>query len=137
LRSWVPDALLALWRELHPGAPLQLQLPFVMTIASASGGRAEGRHGKREAPQPKLALAEKLSEQSFRCAEAFIGQDDGFGFANRVGDEALGVQPVQSIPVEALPGSGPIVQGQIQERENGVIDFVCVNLYGLPPSPCG
>jgi hypothetical protein len=137
LRRWVPDALLGLWRELHPGAPLQLQLPFVMTIASAAGVRAEGRHGKLEAAQSKLALAEKLSEQSFRCAEAFIGQDDGFGFANRVGDEALGVQPVESIPVEALPGSGPIVQGQIQERENGVIDFVCVNLYGLPPSPCG
>jgi len=136
LRSWVPDALLWLWRELHPGAPLQLQLPFVM-IASASGVRAEGRHGKPEALQPKLALGEKPGEQPFRCAEAFIGQDDGLGLANRVGDEALGVQPVQRIPVETLPGSGPIVQSQIEERENGVIDFVCVNLYGLPPSPCG
>jgi hypothetical protein len=29
-REWVPEALLELWREVHPGAPLQLQLPFVM-----------------------------------------------------------------------------------------------------------
>jgi hypothetical protein len=32
------------WRELHPGAPLQLQLPFVTTIASVSDVRAEGKH---------------------------------------------------------------------------------------------
>jgi hypothetical protein len=29
------------------------------------------------------------------------------------------------------------VQSQIEERENGLIDFVCVNLHGLPPSSCG
>ena len=28
LRCWVPEVLLGLWRELHPEAPLQLQLPF-------------------------------------------------------------------------------------------------------------
>jgi hypothetical protein len=27
----VPEALLGLWRELHPAAPLQLQLPFAVT----------------------------------------------------------------------------------------------------------
>jgi hypothetical protein len=31
LRYWVPEALLGLWRELHPSAPLQLQLPLAMT----------------------------------------------------------------------------------------------------------
>ena len=116
LRRWVPEALLGPWRELHPGAPLQLQLPFVMTLASVSGVREEARYGKPEAPQPKLALGEKPGEQLFQRAEAFIGQDDGLGLANRVRDEALGMQPVQSIPVKALPGSGPIVQSQIEER---------------------
>jgi hypothetical protein len=57
LRRWVPEALLGLWRELHPGAPLQLQLPFVMRIAMADI-RTEGRPGKPGAPQPKLALGE-------------------------------------------------------------------------------
>ena len=32
LRYWVPEAFLGLWRELHPDAPLQLQLPFGVTI---------------------------------------------------------------------------------------------------------
>lgn len=31
LRYWVPEALLGLWRELHPAVPLQLQLPFAVT----------------------------------------------------------------------------------------------------------
>ena len=37
-------------------------------------------------PHPQLALGEKAGEQPFRCAEAFSGQDDGFGLADRVGD---------------------------------------------------
>jgi hypothetical protein len=60
-RRWVPEALLGLWRELHPGAPLQLQLPFLMTIESVSGVRAEVQHAMPE-PQPKLALGEKHTE---------------------------------------------------------------------------
>jgi hypothetical protein len=28
LRRWVPEVLLRLWRERHPGQPIQLQLPF-------------------------------------------------------------------------------------------------------------
>jgi hypothetical protein len=31
LRYWVPEVLLGLWRELHPDAALQLQLPFAVT----------------------------------------------------------------------------------------------------------
>jgi hypothetical protein len=31
LRYWVPGALLELWRELHPAAPLQMQLPIAVT----------------------------------------------------------------------------------------------------------
>jgi hypothetical protein len=29
----VPEALRELWRELHPGTPLQMQLPFANAIA--------------------------------------------------------------------------------------------------------
>ena len=86
LRRWVPETLLGLWRELHPGVPLQLQLPFIMTIASVSGVRAGGQRGEPEAPQPELALSEKADEQPFRRTEALIGQDDGFGLAGRAGD---------------------------------------------------
>jgi hypothetical protein len=30
LRYWVPEVLLGLWRELHPGGPVQLQLPLTV-----------------------------------------------------------------------------------------------------------
>jgi hypothetical protein len=89
-RRWVPEALLGLWRELHPGPPLQLQLPLIMKIAPVSGVRAEERQVKLEAPQPRLAFGEKPGEQPLRCAEAFIGQADGSCSAYRAG-EALRV----------------------------------------------
>ena len=85
-RRWVPEVLLGLWRELHPGAPLQLQLPFIMTIAPVSSVRLEGQQWKPEVPQPELALSAKANKQPFRRAEALIGQDDGFGLAGRAGD---------------------------------------------------
>lgn len=47
-RSWVPEVLLGLWNELHPSAPLQMQLPFAVKRAAASAMEtcdpsAEGR----------------------------------------------------------------------------------------------
>jgi hypothetical protein len=129
LRRWVPEALLVLWRELHPGAPLQLQLPFV-TMAAVSGVRTKGQDRKPEAPPPKLVFGEKADEQPFRCAQPVIRQDDRLGLADRVRDKALGVQPVENLPAEALPGSGPVVQSQKQEREGGFIDFLSIDLHG-------
>jgi len=66
LRRWVPEALLGLWRELHPGAPLQLQLPFIMRMASVFDVRAEGQDAMPEPAQTNLALGEKPGEQPFR-----------------------------------------------------------------------
>jgi hypothetical protein len=43
-------------------------------------------------------------------------------------NQAFGVQPVQTIPVEAFPGSRTIVQSQIQGRANGLINFVSIDL---------
>src|ERR1700722_4965869 len=40
-RQWVPEALLELWRELHPSTPLQLQLPFATTKERNDGVGAE------------------------------------------------------------------------------------------------
>lgn len=39
------------------------------------------------------------------------------------------VRPIQDIPAEAFPGSRIIVQGQIEQGEDGVIDFIGVNLH--------
>ena len=44
-RQWVPEALLELWRELHPAVPLQLQLPFAANrdIAARPSRMREGQ----------------------------------------------------------------------------------------------
>jgi hypothetical protein len=52
LRYWVPEALLALWRELHPAAPLQLQLPFAVTSCTPTR-----QLSLREAKEPSPDLA--------------------------------------------------------------------------------
>ena len=52
LRYWVPEALLRLWRELHPAAPLQLQLPFAVTSCTPTR-----QLRLREAKDPILDLA--------------------------------------------------------------------------------
>jgi hypothetical protein len=36
---------------------------------------------------------------------------------------------VERIPVEALPGSRSIVQGQTEQRENGVADFIGIDFH--------
>ena len=72
---------------------------------SAKSGRSreEGQQGKPEPPQQNLAASEKLTEQRFRCAEAFIGQKRPIWLCV-VGDQAFRVEPVQGIPVAAFLG---------------------------------
>ena len=58
-RQWVPEALLELWRELHPRTPLQLQLPFATKMDPPDGGEedrgteAKTKHGKAK-KKPEL-----------------------------------------------------------------------------------
>jgi hypothetical protein len=35
LSRWIPKVLLELWSEIHPGQPLQLQLPLAVTKRAA------------------------------------------------------------------------------------------------------
>jgi hypothetical protein len=51
-RQWVPEALLELWRELHPSTPLQLQLPFATKKVPTEGVRGElGTQRPRRKPE--------------------------------------------------------------------------------------
>lgn len=52
LRYWVPEVLLGLWKELHPGRPLQLQLPLVVTSDTST---IQSR--LRKAQEPSLDVA--------------------------------------------------------------------------------
>jgi len=36
-RNWVPDELFALWREMNPSGPLQLQLPLELRLSALKG----------------------------------------------------------------------------------------------------
>jgi hypothetical protein len=57
-RQWVPEALLELWRELHPGTPVQLQLPFARKKDPADGVGAElgTRRSRRKSKLPQTNL---------------------------------------------------------------------------------
>jgi len=60
LRYWVPEALLGLWRELHPTVPLQLQLPFAVTTRATY--ETIGRVRDSEAAEPgRLPQLEPIS----------------------------------------------------------------------------
>ena len=39
-RRWMPESLLRLWREQHPGAPVQLQLPIEPTVQGREAAAA-------------------------------------------------------------------------------------------------
>jgi hypothetical protein len=56
-RSWVPEALLGLWNELHPGVPFQLQLPLIMRTEPVSGVQAGGQHEKPERSRQPISSA--------------------------------------------------------------------------------
>ncbi len=60
LRSWVPEVLLGLWRELHPAGPVQLQLPLTVTNDPSS------RRLKRRAKEPSLNEGVGLADANGR-----------------------------------------------------------------------
>src|SRR5277367_2521191 len=61
-RSWVPEALLGLWDELHPSAPLQMQLLFAMKrLAASVVGTATPAQRQERALHEKLELLPSLA----------------------------------------------------------------------------
>jgi hypothetical protein len=68
LRYWVPEALLRLWRELHPAAPLQLQLPFAVTRCTPTR-----QLSLREAKEPSLDEAATRTKLLFGVARLLAG----------------------------------------------------------------
>ena len=60
-RSWVPEALLGLWNELHPSAPLQLQLALIMRTKPVSGVQGRGQRGKPELSRQPISSAWRRS----------------------------------------------------------------------------
>src|SRR5437764_2246300 len=82
-------------------------------------------------PRPRSATGgEQLAEQPLGLAQPLLGEHDRLGLADRVGDEALLVQPVHRAPVEALPGPVAVVQAEVEQGEGGLVDPVGVDPHG-------
>jgi hypothetical protein len=68
----------------------------------------------------------KLLEQSARLDQASFGKRDGPCLPSWIGHESLVVKTVHGLPIEALPGSIDVMKPQVQQGQNGSVDFVIV-----------
>ena len=62
--------------------------------------------------------------RSPRRREPCFGEDDRFRATRGVGDETFGVQPVERVPIESLPGAALVMQSKQQQDENGRVDAI-------------
>lgn len=74
-------------------------------------------------------IDELQPEEALRFPQAFIRQDDGFRLVDRVADQTARVQAIQHIPIETFPSAIAVVQGQMQEREHGVVDCLKIDIH--------
>jgi hypothetical protein len=75
------------------------------------------------------AGSEQFAEQPLGLAQPLLGEHDRLGLADRVGDEALLVQPVHRVPVEALPGPVAVVPAEVEQGEDRLVDPVGADLH--------
>jgi hypothetical protein len=59
-------------------------------------------------------ISDGFLAKPFGTIQSFLGEDDGFRLAARVGDVPPLVQPIHGSPIEALPRSRPVVQPEVQ-----------------------
>lgn len=80
-----------------------------------------------------LVNAEQSIERVLCSGESLFGDEHRSGFARRLRDEAGLVQPVESLPVEALPYTLVIMEPKQHQRERRFVDLGGV--YGHTRSP--
>src|SRR5215218_2806006 len=95
-----------------PGRPVRPSSP-------RSGSRGRGSAAGRE----------QLAEEPLGLAQSLLGEHDRLGLADRVGDEALLVEPVHRIPVKPLPSPAAVVQAEVEQGEDRLVDPVGVDLH--------
>jgi len=72
----------------------------------------------------------KQRTKSFlRPLQAFVGQNNRFCLVDRILDQTLFVQSVESIPVIAFPCPPLIMQRQQQQAQNGIVNALSVDLH--------
>jgi hypothetical protein len=77
----------------------------------------------------RLPLYEKLAEQPLRFLESLVGQRHRFGFADRVRDEAFLMESVHGVPIEAFPCAAPLVQREVEKRQDRVVNLFRVDVH--------
>ena len=87
------------------------------------------RHASRAFPNSAATSAsDRRSPSSVRTTD--------FAFVDRVPDQALAMEPDERDPVEALPRSLPVMERQAEQRQDGIVDLVLIDLHApnaMPP----
>src|SRR6266511_52536 len=71
-------------------------------------------------------LGKQFLKETLGPLQSFLGEDDRFRLAARVGDVSLLKQAVHRIPVKSLPRPCAVVQSQVEKGKNRLIDLVRV-----------
>jgi len=77
---------------------------------------------------------EVLLEETCGFAQTVVGEEHGFRLVDRIAEEAALIESVKRIPIEALPGAVVVMLGQIEEREDGVVNRSGVDVHGVHPN---
>ncbi|OAI75407.1 hypothetical protein RSP799_23565 [Ralstonia solanacearum] len=72
-----------------------------------------------------------LLEETFGFAQSLVCEDHRFRSIDGVADEAAFMKSVKRIPIEAFPGAIMVMQGQVEKREDGIVDGSSVDVHGL------
>ena len=73
-----------------------------------------------------------LIKKSLGLAQSFFRKDHGLRLVDRVFDEASFMESIQHIPVEALPCTVSVMQGQVEKRQGHFINCVGIDIYDAP-----
>ena len=76
---------------------------------------------------PSWHSVEQFSEQPLALRQSLIRQHNGLRLADWIFDHALAMQSVQHLPVVPLPGTGSVVQGQLEQCQHCLVDFVGID----------
>jgi hypothetical protein len=82
------------------------------------------------------SLSEQRRNQRLGSPKPFVGEDHRLRFVDRVPNQALAMEPVERVPVEALPRSLPVMERQAEQRQDGIVDLVLIDLHApnaMPP----
>ncbi len=77
---------------------------------------------------------EVLLEETCGFAQTVVGEEHGFRLVDRIAEEAALIESVKRIPIEALLGAVVVMLGQIEEREDGVVNRSGVDVHGVHPN---